>query len=317
MSEYIPIRHLSVGSKYRQVFLISDYRQTPAMNTAKGVPFARIAVQDTTGYLEGVIWNPTKDIQPGDFVDMEVVLHVYGDHAEIKTNDEHVFEVLSEEPDNLYDYIRGKSNIELGSYADELQEYATMVQDKHYNEVLGSAINDMELVHTLKKSTYGLSGPLAYPGGLLVHVVHTMRFARVATKQSRENEMPFNAGLVIAGCMFRSIGWSTTTMFRGNILRPRDAYHMIGPRRASARYVDHLMLSLESALGEPIPEGKRQALENICKPVEDIRTIEGKIVAESEQMADLLDFASDMLNTQSQYPNWTPNLDGFFVGHLS
>ena len=92
-----------------------------------------------------------------------------------------------------------------------------------------------------------------------------------------------------------------------------DAYHMTGIYRASARYIDHLMLTCESDLEITISQPKRHALENICNKRPEILTVEGKIVSCADNMADVLDFSVIPLQRKSN-GSWH---DELFTGHLS
>jgi hypothetical protein len=89
----------------------------------------------------------------------------------------------------------------------------------------------------------------------------------------------------------------------------------VGPHRASFRYINHLLLNIENSESLNIPESKKQALENVCFPIDQIRTLEGRSVALCDQMADVLDFGHELLETVSRTKNWSPDPDGYFVGH--
>jgi len=317
VQSYVPIKDLENGQRYKQIFMVSEFRNAKTMRTIQGKRFARLTLQDTTGTIDGVIWGYEDicEIHPGDFVQIEIEVQPYGEHLEFKTNLTSIDEPLKMPPENIFDYIQGMSEIALEAYVTELEEYLGMISDSHYNDIVGNALSRLELMHTLKVSPYGLTGPLAYAGGLLVHIVHSLRFARVATKQARENETPLNTSLIITGCLLRNIGWHTTTRFQGKVLRPRDAFYMTGPHRASMRFVNHLILTTETDISITIPEAKQQALENLCAPAGEIRTLEGQIVARSDDLADLMDFGRDMLDKRSMQENWSPDVEGFFVGH--
>lgn len=214
-------------------------------------------------------------------------------------------------PLNVHDYIKGMSDAALSACAATVEEVFEMMGDEHYRNVVGNAINRLDLIHALKTSPYGLSGPLAYKGGLLVHVAGSLQLAKVMAEQAKQSETPLNISLVMAACIFRNIGWHTATTFAGGYLRPKDAFYMTGINRASARYVDHLMIHVESDLELKVPEAKKQALENACNEVESIKTIEGRIAASADAMMDLLHFGGDALRRKQQ-GNWTNDI---FTGH--
>ena len=309
---YTPIATLENGKTYEQVFLVSNVESHAKMRTKQGKAFARLTFKDVTGEISGVMWDFGEEcpIVPGSYVTAKIETKSYRESLEFQLQGFNVQE--ADTPLNKFDYVKGVSDSVLLSYANEIEEELMSMQDSIYLDVMGNALHRLDFMQALKESPYGITGPMSYKGGLLVHVAHSMRLIKVAIGQAIEQEIPFSPSLVIAGCALRNIGWHTTTQFQGDHLRPRDAFQMIGIYRASARYIDHLMLTCESDLEITIPEAKRQALENMCNKQADISTVEGKIVACADNMADVLDFSVASLQ-KKQRGNWS---DELFVGHL-
>lgn len=308
---YVPIGSLEAGQTYEQTFMVGSISHNERMKTTNGKSFARVVLKDITGEIEGAIWGYDDSLIEGQYAVIRLETKLYRGNIEFQTQIEYV-RPLHETPINQYDYIKGVSENLLTHYAHEVEGAILDLEDPIYRDVLCNAIHKLDLLQAFKEAPYGLTGPMAYRGGLLVHIVHTLRFGLVANQQARELEMPFSPSLVIAGCVLRNVGWHTTTRFQGDYLRPRDAYYMTGIQRASARYIDHLMLTCESDLQIDIPESKRQALENMCNARSEIHTLEGKIVLCADDMADMLDLGISSLQ-RKQKGNWA---DGLFVGHL-
>lgn len=304
---YIAIKDLKVG-KYRQTFLVQKITNNESMVTANGSHFARIVLKDLTGEIEGVVWNYVP-LHEGQYYQMSVDLKVYKGELEFQADASNILTV--DAPLNIHDYIKGVSDATLTSYAGIVEDAFEMMTDDHYKNVIGNAIHRLDLINALKTSPYGLSGPLAYRGGLLVHVAGSLRLAKVMAEQAKESETPINISLVMASCIVRNIGWHTTTAFINGYLRPKDAFYMTGINRASARYVDHLMIHVESDLEIQVPESKRQALENSCNDMAEIKTIEGRIAATADDMINLLHFGGEALQRKTR-GNWT---EEFFTGH--
>jgi hypothetical protein len=285
--------------------------QNDAMVTASGSHFARVVLKDITGEIEGVIWN-FSTLYEGQYYRMPIEVKLYKGETEFTADFAQIDSV--DIPLNVHDYIKGMPESALIACAATVEEAFETMADEHYRNVVGNAINRLDLLHAMKDSPYGLSGPLAYRGGLLVHVAGSLRLAKVMAEQAAVAETPINISLVMASCIFRNIGWHTTTCFVNGYLRPKDAFHMTGISRASARYVDHLMLHVESDLELTIPEAKKQALENSCNEVAEIKTIEGRIAATADHMVDLLHFGGEALTQSKTRGSWT---NEFFTGHNS
>ncbi len=308
---YIPVSSLEHDKNYEQVFLIARIKTNSNMVSPKGEPFARVLCKDVTGEIEGVIWDYNGELTEGCYANIKVSTKLYRGSLEFQAQASDI--EPTSEPLNKFDYIKGVNAHILSSYSGEIEDQIMSIEDSTYLNIMGNALHSLDLLDALRQSPYGITGPMAYRGGLLVHVAHSMRLALVAIQQAKELELPFSPSLVIAGCALRNIGWHTTTRFQGDHLRSRDAFNMTGIHRASARYIDHLMLNCESALEITIPESKRQALENMCFKRENILTLEGKIVSCADNMADVLDFSVATLQ-KKQRGNWN---DELFTGHLS
>lgn len=304
---YTPLASLSVNDNVEQVFLVDGISHSKSMVTRLGQPFANIRLKDVTATVDGVVWNFQKNFGAGDFIKASGKVGWYSKGQQLEFQGEEV-EVLTEPPLNIYDFVDGVSKSILTSYSQEVQDAVMEIEDEEYRQLMYYAMHNLDLMHALMTSPYGLEGPMAYPGGLLIHVNHSLRFAKVACQQAKALEIAFSPSLVVAGCILRTIGWSTTTLKQ----KARDAYYMTGIYRASARYIDHLILTCESDLQTSFNESKKQALENVCNRYEDIKTIEGHIVSRADNMADVLDFGQASL-LRTQKGNWR---DGFFVGHI-
>lgn len=308
---YIPVSDLEHSKVYRQIFLVGEVTHNEKMRTVQGKTFARVTLKDITGEISGVIWEFKDDVlREGDYVEIELETKLYRGDLEFTAQAETIKIVPT--PVNEHDYVKGVSDSMLLAYAGEVENSILSMEDPIYRDIMGNAMHRLDLLQSLREAPYGLEGSMAYRGGLLVHVAHSIRLAVVAIKQAKELEIPFNASLVIAGCALRNIGWYTTTRFQGDQIRSRDAYYMTGIQRASARYIDHLMLTCESDLQIKIPEAKRQALENMCNKQPEILTLEGKIVSCADNMADILDFGAATLQ-HKQIGSWAGEL---FVGHI-
>jgi len=308
---YTPIKTLEAGQTYEQTFLIAAINHNDRMKTGNGKTFALVTLRDVTGDIQGVIWGYADNLSEGQYAIIRLDTKLYRGNMEFHAQ-AYDIRPLNETPINKHDYIKGVSESLLVHYASEAEESVLDIEDPVYRDVVCSAIHKLNLLSALKSSPYGLVGPMTYHGGLLVHVVHALRFCKIANKQATELEVPFSSSLVIAGCLLRNVGWVEATEFRDNELRTRDVYLMTGIQGASVKYIDRLMIECEKDLQITIPLAKRQALENMCNPLEKIHTLEGKIVSYADDMANTLDLCGASLQ-RKQRGNWTSEL---FIGHL-
>lgn len=307
---YVPISKLEHGNNYEQVFLIKEVKSTERM-LSSGVRFARVTLKDITGTIEGAVWNYRGDLEEGMYVRMKLETQTYRDALEFQAQSDNI-NVLENPPINQHDYVQGVSEGILTQYAHAIEDIIGYMNDPVYRNIMSNAVHSLELLHILKESPYGINGPMAYKGGLLVHTAHALEFVLAANKQAASLEIPFSSSLTIAGCILKNIGWHTTTRFQDDVLRTRDAFYTIGIERSSARFIDHLLLTCESDLQITIDESKRQALENMCDNRTRVCTLEGRIVGYADDMASTLGFGAAILQ-QKHKGSWSNEL---FVGHL-
>jgi len=310
IEEYTPIAHLKPDTKYSGVFLVQNVFVRTTRQSKEH--YLSVTLADVTGRIEGVIWNcsDTNIVQPGKYIHLEIVTKLYKEKLQFNAKGRSL-QSYNGTPSNIEDYIRGPGETVLDYYASELREQLDEMDDPEYRDMLHDQV---DLVDTLRAAPFGQTGPLAHPGGLLIHTVHTVRLALSTVDQCGDIDgLKVNRSLVILGSTLRNIGWSTTTILEGNFFRPRDAFYMTGVYRASARYVDHLMQSVEADRNITLNESKKQALHNLCAPIEDIRTLEGKIIAWAGEMAGILHLGGYTMNRKPE-GNWRGD---FFVGHLS
>jgi hypothetical protein len=309
IEEYTPIAHLKPGTQYSQVFLVQNAFVKTTRKSKE--PYMSVTLADPTGRIEGAIWNfsNTDVVKPGGYVSLEITTKLYKDTMQFNAKGRTTQPFVGT-PENIDDYICGPGEAVLDYYSDELRSHIDGIDDIEYRDMLHSQV---DIVDTLRNATFGETGSLSHPGGLLIHTVHAIRIALSSVEKCADiNGLKVSKSLIVMGCLFRNIGWSTTMLLEGNFFRPRDAYFMTGIFRASARYVDHLMQSVESDLNVTLNESKKQSLHNMCAPVGDVRTLEGKVVAWAGDMASILHLGGYAMNLK-QEGNWKGD---FFVGHL-
>lgn len=308
---YIPIGSLQVDKTYTQTFLVAEVVHSSKMRTKTGTAYARVTLRDMSGEIAGVIWNYDNNLTEGDYYAIKLETKLYAKELEFSAHLSDTKRVSI--PLNHFDYTKGVSDSMLAAYAGEIEDNVMSIPDDTYRDIMSNAVEQYGILKDLRNAPYGIEGSMAYRGGLLVHVTHSMRLAFVAISQAKELEIPFNASLVVAGCVLRNIGWQTTTYFQDGLLLKNDSYDMIRIYPASVQYINRLVEGCKASLGIKIPEAKRLALVNICNQGADINTVEGKIVACADNMADVLDFSVASLQRKPK-GNWRNEL---FTGHLT
>lgn len=308
IEQYTPIAHMRAGATYNAVFLVRNVTVKFAKKTNQH--FLNVTLTDVTGSIRGAIWNVTNIdlVQAGSYIVLEIAVQKYKGELQFNAKGR-TLQLFNSVPPNIQDYMRGPADSILEFYCKELKEHIDSIDDADYRDIL---LKSVDIVDILKNSPFGQEGPLIHPGGLLIHTVHTIRLAKAAAEQCKDIDgLKINSSLLTLGAILRNIGWHTTTVLEGNFFRPRDAFLLTGIESASMRYVDHLCLSMENDNDKTMPEEKKQALHNACGPINNIRTLEGKMIIWANKMAELLHDAGCNMSRKAT-GNWC---DNYFIGH--
>jgi hypothetical protein len=166
----------------------------------------------------------------------------------------------------------------------------------------------------LRKSPYGLEGPLAHAGGLLVHTSHLLDTVDCVVKACYDVAGHIDHSFLTLAGLLRNIGWHTTTIILGETVKRRDAYITTGLRRSGFRFMHDLLLHAESDIDIEVSEPRKQALSNVYAEPGEIYTLEGRILEKANGIVDDVLWAEQAISLPSS-GNWTPDHNGLFVGH--
>ncbi len=309
MAPYIPINQIkTIGKEISQVFMVSVWNMR---KSSRGVSYVDAIFQDVTGQIKAKIWQCKLTLNPGDFVLISGTIETYQNVLQIVIQGEKL-QKFTGSPSNLTDYVAGMNEDVLKVYEEELRKLIDKIDDTHYRDIFYSADQRIHLIDILKESPYGFSGPLAFRGGLLLHVLYSMKCALAIVDCYWDLDICINKSLIILGSIFKNIGWYTITDFSGNVVVANNSYQLTGLERASFRLVHDLLLHVESDLNVELPEAKKLALENITQNDSDIRTIESQIIANASKMTNTLYFGNNVIR-QNYSGDWAKDL---FIGHL-
>lgn len=318
LDTYVPISHLKADQDYRQSFMFVEYKELKTRNKR---PYIRAKLQDVTGQIDGVFWNIDRQVMrsvlgenKNNFALATITTQKKGEVMEFR-GDGLDIAPMPQDPLNISDYIPGLTKEVVSVYEDSIKSYVNKIEDPEYRDIVGNAISKIALLDQMKRAPYGTKGELAHPGGLLVYTAKLLMVATSLAKNSLEFDFTVNNSLIICGSLLKNVGWITTTTQAGGLIRPRNAFYLTGIEKASHRFVDHLILDTENNLQIKIPEGKKQALENVINHYENIRTVEGKIIAIAEDAVALMTKAGSLFNKKANDLNWRPDQNGFFAGH--
>jgi len=187
------------------------------------------------------------------------------------------------------------------------------ITDDTYRNIANNAEQRLAITHLLSQSPYGVEGPLAHSGGLLVHTAHLIRLARCLANSCSEINGTIDYSFLVVGAWLRNVGWHTTTAIMDGQVKRRDAFLTTGIRRAGFRFTHDLLLHAESDLEINIPETKKQALTNIFAEPGEITTLEGRLIEDADIMIQRMVWAEH--HKDARTGNWSPDHNGLFVGH--
>lgn len=210
----------------------------------------------------------------------------------------------------------------LDDYAERLRDRITSIQDDVYRNIASNAEQRLEIVHMLRESPYGLDGPLAHTGGLLVHTVHLLDTVDCIVKACYDIAGHTDRSFLMLAGLLKNIGWHTTTVIVTDkaegcdIVKRRDAFITTGIRRSGFRFMHDLLLHAESDIDIEISETRKQALSNVFAEPDEIHTLEGRILEQANGIVDTVIWAEHCINLPGN-GNWSPDHNGLFVGHYN
>ncbi len=294
VDDYTPIAEMQAGKKYDQTYLIET--ANPKRDRKKR-PYILLQVKDVTGSTRVFVWDTkmTPAIAPGRYVHMSATAEDYQEDIVLKTHNL----TPVPKPRNTDQYVKGANPRVLDVYEKELRRYIDEIDDVHYTNLVGYAIEHAKIVEKLRQGAFGSKGPLSHVGGLLIHTVDLLRATIGAADALQSVDAPISRSLLIAGCIFRNLGYHSTIRPVGDGWEVTDYGRLTGLRYASADFVRDCCMSTDSAIGITIPEGKRLAIQSLCKTEEDpCNVAEAKLIMATEKFVGAMHYAA---NTRRLY----------------
>jgi hypothetical protein len=260
MNTYLPINTLIPCPEIEQVFLIEEANQRYGNNRS---PFVSLTLKDMTGRLKCMIFNTkiSPPLEAGKFILIKGRVESFASHLQIVAES---WQPFNGSPDNLSDYVICPNLNVLKVYGERLQSYVDSMTDADYRNIVGNGCERMSLVDKMSYAPYGLSGPLSYRGGLLFHTTQLLRVSLSILDAFEDCQHGLNRDLLIAGCIFRNIGWWPCTTAKGDIFTPSPIYNALGVRFASAMVANHVCISTESDLHIKLELDKKLGIQHIA-----------------------------------------------------
>lgn len=289
MNEYVPINCLKVGQKYNQIFLIKSVAERSSKKN--GNNYLLVTLQDVTGNIIGPIWDCSlkEIIIPGKWVSMEVVIEEFNGRKNFTAS---LIVPFNGEPSNVLDYIHGPNENVLDVYSTELTTILSDIEDAHFRDIINNTENRMNLTNILKTSAYDVRVHFSHRGGLLLHTRLLLQTSLEAERIFRHDGIyQLDKSLLIAGCLFRNIGyWSILEMDGASFFKQKASFNAFGIRAASFMICNHCIISTESDLHIEIPEDKKLKLQNIClaNNKDQCVSIEAEIIISNNQLIDAI-----------------------------
>jgi len=313
MVDYIPIKHFKVGEKYSQVFYIKSLEKRVSTKCTYGV----LTLLDVSGEITGYVWNYTSalPLKVGQWVHLTFIAKEHENKINFIIQPQDIGTV-DETLINKSDYFYSIHPNVLKVNIERLNSYIAQIEDPDLRDILGNASvkERLNLVEFMSCYPYGLKNTLSCDGGLIVYTNHLIMLTLSMLDGLKNIEVPLNKSLLIAGAIFRNLGW-TSALKKGLIWEPSDSYYLVGIRQASFMIANHICMTTETDLKTQIPEPKKAALFEAClkTSVTDAYTPENQILITANNILDQMIFnESKLLRAKVGQDIW---LNGLFIGH--
>lgn len=288
MNSYTPINALEPTPSIEQIFMIEEASQRFAGNRK---PYVVLKLRDVTGYIKCHIWNTRLNatLSAGKFIIITGKIETYSDELQVNVKSWQPFQGT---PENLSDYVYCPNQNILRVYFEELEGFIDSIEDSDYRNIVRNACDRLNLTKRISESPYGFDGRLAYRGGLLMHSVYLLRTILKLFESFSDARHELSRDLLIAGVLFRDIGWWAASESRGNIFVANNIANMLGVRFASAMVTNHTCLHVESDMQIKIDLNKKLYLQQIAFADHNTPNLipEAELILRAETIVDNVEF---------------------------
>lgn len=193
----------------------NDFIQSTFLVTAKemrttrnGDPYACLTLADSSGSIEGRIWDDAEALaerfEAEDFVNVRAQVSTYNDELQLKVGD---IQPVAESEVELRDYLphsKWSGEVLFGQLQKLVDEH---VESEILREFIAELFGDEEFVAKFKRAPAAKSNHHEYFGGLIEHCLSMTRIG-VSLSNHYANYYPgfVDQDLVIAGCILHDIG---------------------------------------------------------------------------------------------------------------
>lgn len=193
------VEDLKPGQEVVEFFVL---RKHELKKTVDGQGFLKLELGDSTGRIDGVVWDNAEQIyrsaQAGDVVKIKAWVTTYRDMPQLKVEK---LRKAKEEETDLSDFLPA-SERNLDSLYDEFKKVASSVQNPHLQRFLEMLLTDSSVTEKLKTTPGGKLWHHAYVGGLLEH---TLRVVQICEKAAGMYEL-VDRDLLITGALVHDLG---------------------------------------------------------------------------------------------------------------
>lgn len=288
MNTYIPIHALEPSPSIEQVFMIEEASQRYAGNRK---PYVALKLRDVTGSIRCCIWNTSTSsaLAAGKFIIINGKIETYSDDLQVNVKS---WQPFKGEPENLSDYVHCPNPNVLKAYLEELETFIDSIEDADYRNIVRNACERLKLTDRMSESPYGFEGRLAYRGGLLMHSVYMLRTITGLFDAFRDSRNELSRDLLVAGAIFRNMGWWAAALPQGNIFTPGPIADLLGIRFASAMVANHTCLNVESDMRAKIDLEKKLKLQQVAFADEKLPNLtpEARLILRAEAIVDSVEF---------------------------
>lgn len=301
---YLPIAHFKTNEVYSQVFYVQFIKDKL---TGAGKKYSRVIFSDTSGSIEGNIWDRTvQKIEPNTFISLKIKTKIYKDKLEFSADERDL--TVTPTVINTADYFIALSQNEITAYIDNLKKSIDQIEDQDYRDILMSDLQNNNWLNVFAKKPYLLDGPLDFEGGLLRHTSNLMN---ASLSLATLYDGPYiSKSLVILGSLYKNIGLTQAVIQNGPNFIYNDLANLSSLEQISSNILDASIRSASAIF--TLPEAKIIALKSIHGKN---GTLESQIIDQTNSLLNSID--NKIYSNQTTGTNWRGKpSDGHFIGHI-
>ncbi len=234
----IHVKDIHAGDRINDLFLVTEKNMAISQ---KGNPYLNLKLRDSTGEIDGRVWDRAAEINDmfavGDIVSIQSQAISFRNMIQLSIAKIAVIDDSSTIPS---DYMPSSAS-DIESMFQKLMDIIATIQNRHLKDLLNLIFNEEKTADAFKRAPAAKGFHHAYIGGLLEHTLSVTQLLELVTGHYSH----IKRDLVIAGGILHDIGKIRELSFDGT-MDYTDEGRLVGHIVMAVELVDEKIADIEN-----------------------------------------------------------------------